>query len=493
MWLGHDTDAVVELEIGVAAVAVVVLHKRPGLAGGSRAIVLSRMSLEALAQSTRDAALRIWWSAAGVDPVQIEQVRLAGSQALVEAAAAWLAPLALPLGKPVFTAVDAATLYFLPRENRLRMRAESTERPAAAAAGAGAGAGVAVAVASSRRIRVLIVDDSLVTCKLLQRVLSQDEQLEVVGSIQRPLRAEQAIRDLKPDVCTVDIHMEELSGVELTRRILTWSAMPIVIVSALSEQDGSPVFDALAAGAVDYVQKPALHELAAAGPRLCEKVRSAASAHVEAKAAAPRRALGARPTAAFDPTYIICIGSSTGGTEALKDVLVDFPKDVPPVLIVQHIPAVFSRSLAQRLDALCACTVKEAQDGEEVQPGVVLIAPGGLQMGVVRQAGKLRVAIADVEPVNRHKPSVDYLFASVAQLGQRKVAAAILTGMGADGAKGLLTLRRLGAQTLAQDEATCVVYGMPREAAKIGAAQRIVALPQVAESLLSMCGISSPS
>lgn len=344
------------------------------------------------------------------------------------------------------------------------------------------------AVPPPRRTRVLIVDDSAPVRKLLTAVLSEDPELEVVGAIELPRMAEEAIERLKPDVMTLDIYMPEMNGVELLKRTLAKRVLPTVMISSLSLEEGGLVLDALEAGAVDYVQKPSMSELAIIAPIIREKIRNAAKAKV-IRGGAPRRAPGSTQSASgvlsfdrIDSTSLIAIGASTGGTEALKWVLTSWPQKTPPILIVQHIPAVFSKAFADRMNQLCAMEVREAVDGDVVEPSVCLIAPGGKQMKVRQTRDGLRVVIDDSSPVNRHKPSVDVLFDSLAETTGLKISAGILTGMGADGARGLLKLRQAGARTLAQDEATSVVYGMPREAAKIGGAEEIVPISAVAET-----------
>lgn len=341
--------------------------------------------------------------------------------------------------------------------------------------------------ARDEKVRVLIVDDSDPVRKLLESVLSADEQIEVVASLGRPSLVEEAVARLKPDVVTLDIHMPEMNGVELLKALLQKRATPAVMISSLSMEEGGFVLDALEAGAVDYVQKPSMKELDVVAPVIREKVKSAAKSKVlrpsRPIASEPRRLM---PTN-FAPNALIAIGASTGGTEALKRILSSMPEAVPPILIVQHIPPVFSKAFADRMNQVCAFEVREARDGDEAHPSLALIAPGGAQMKARATGGTLRVTIDDSPPVNRHKPSVDVLFDSVAQLKGFHVAAGILTGMGADGAKGLLRLRQAGARTLAQDEATSVVYGMPREAAKIGAAETIAPLDEIAGLLLARC------
>jgi two-component system chemotaxis response regulator CheB len=344
------------------------------------------------------------------------------------------------------------------------------------------------ATAAPRRVRALIVDDSKTIRTLLTQILSQDPGIEVVGSVEDPLKAEQAIAELKPDVVTLDIHMPGLDGVELLKRYLSKHPVPTVMISSITREEGPQVFNALEAGAVDYIQKPTFAELPTHGPLIAEKVKLAALAKVRCTAVSTRGP--AVFAGGFDPSALILLGASTGGTEALKDVLTRLPADIPPILIVQHIPAVFSKAFAQRLDTLCAFDVKEAEEGDEVRPGRALVAPGGFQMEVASRGAALRVRITGAPPVNRHKPSVDHLFMSALGVARarprRALVAGILTGMGADGAAGLLELRKAGARTVAQDEATSVVYGMPRAAAERGAAERVLPLGEIAGALAEL-------
>lgn len=340
----------------------------------------------------------------------------------------------------------------------------------------------------TQKVKVLIVDDSKTIRSLLTQILSSDPAIEVVGSAESPLAVEELVEKLQPDVITLDIHMPEMNGVELLKRLLVRFQSRAVMISALSMEDGTFVLDALEAGAVDYIQKPSLNEIEQVAPTICEKIKNAAQATVRVAAndvmPHPRRIMGG---SSVDLDYLIAIGSSTGGTEALKQVLTGLPESIPPILIVQHIPAVFSKAFADRMNHLCPFEVKEAQDGDLVAPSRVLIAPGGKQMGVRRMGKDIRIVINDAEPMNRHKPSVDVLFLSIAKLRHPKIAAGILTGMGTDGAHGLLALYQDGAKTLAQDEASSVVYGMPREAFRVGAAQKVVPLGEVADTLMGFC------
>lgn len=344
-----------------------------------------------------------------------------------------------------------------------------------------------------RKIRVCVVDDSGTIRNLLEKIFAADPNLEIVGSFGDPLEAEKKIRELEPDVVTLDIHMPGMDGVQLLKKILAHRAIPCVMISSLNLEEGSLVLEALESGAVDYIHKPSMKELPVMAPVIVEKIHAAASAQVKKGGTATARPQGPRVQAAAslgtgwtDGGHLICIGSSTGGTEALKQVFLSLPKNIPPILVVQHIPPVFSKAFADRMNSLCSFEVKEAEDGDAVKADRVLIAPGGKQMEYEAKGGKTVVRITDAPPMNRHKPSVDHLFLTVAKSYKGKLSAAILTGMGADGANGLLELRGKGARTLAQDEATSVVYGMPREAAKRGAAEEILPLGEIGVRLLEM-------
>ncbi|MBS1962543.1 MAG: chemotaxis response regulator protein-glutamate methylesterase [Bdellovibrionales bacterium] len=364
----------------------------------------------------------------------------------------------------------ALEAFFYPADGRLRVAAcEAAPKTASANVG---------------KIRVLVVDDSSTVRKLLVKILGADPDLEIVGEAERPSQVEALIRERKPDVITLDLHMPEMDGVQCLKRYLPAHPVPTVIISSISMEEGPLVLAALEAGAVDYVQKPTFEKLAATAPMLVERVKTAARARVQRR----KQVLSVDPslrvgTIRTDRTLVF--GSSTGGTEALASILVRLPEKIPPIVCVQHIPAVFSLAFAKRLDQLCPFEVKEAEDGDLVRAGRVLIAPGGLQMSLVRAGGALKVRIEDSPPVNRHKPSVDVLYRSAAKELGAEAVGIILTGMGADGADGLVEMRRAGARTIAQDEATSVVFGMPREAIARGGAEAVVPLPEIPETIAS--------
>ena len=345
------------------------------------------------------------------------------------------------------------------------------------------------------KIRVMIVDDSKTIRSLLEKIFSTDPDLEIVGNFGDPQEAVREIGKIKPDVMTLDIHMPGLTGLDVLRRIMPQNPVPTIMVSSVGIQDGRDVLNALELGAIDYVQKPSFEEISVLAPILLEKVKVAATIDVRSKRQVAKPAAPAKVPLAgltYDRRKVIFIGSSTGGTEAIKRIFRSMPKQFPPVVITQHIPKHFSLAFAESLGKQYGITVSEAVDGQEVRANEVLIAPGGLQMEVVAdKAGGLRVRVFDGEPVNRHKPSVDVLFRSAAKVVGKHAVGIILTGMGADGAEGLKRMRESGAMTMAQDQATSVVYGMPRVATENGAAQKVLGIDEFAAALLEECRMKS--
>lgn len=336
----------------------------------------------------------------------------------------------------------------------------------------------------ARRKRVLVVDDSRTVRDLIKQLLSDDSELEIVGFAADAFEAAKLLVTTRPDVITLDVNMPGKSGVEWLREFMPVHPTPVVMISSLELREGNEIFRALELGAVDFVQKPSLQQLPTLGPIIRERIKAAAQAKIVKVANLPRGRTLTAP-AQIDLRKVVAIGASTGGTEALKHVLMMLPERIPPTLIVQHIPPIFSKTFADRLNELCPFEVREAEDGDEIRQSRVLIAPGGQQMRVCRRPSGIYVEVSDGAPVNRHKPSVDFLFDSVAAVYGKNSVGVILTGMGADGARGLLRMREAGARTIAQDEDSCVVFGMPKEAIRLGAAATILPLTEVAKGILS--------
>ena len=322
-----------------------------------------------------------------------------------------------------------------------------------------------------RQIRVLVVEDSLVFRELLIQKLNEDPAIEVVATAKDPFEARDAIIKYQPDVMTLDIELPHMNGIEFLRKLMPQYPMPVVVISSLSDK----VFDALNAGAVDFVAKPSGATRAQLEAfmknEIPVKIKVASIAKLGNRKKAPMEAIG-QILHNEDKNMVVAIGASTGGTEAIASVLEEFGTDIPGVVIVQHMPAGFTEMYANRLNERCRVQVKEAKSGDPVVPGQVLIAPGGdSHMQLVNRNGAYQVVIRKGERVNGHCPSVDVLFHSVAEAAGSRAIGIILTGMGGDGAKGLLAMRKAGARTIGQDESTCVVYGMPKVAHEIGAVE----------------------
>ena len=334
----------------------------------------------------------------------------------------------------------------------------------------------------SRKIRVLIVDDSAIVRKVLSEALSSEDDIEVVGTAPDPYVARDKILALSPDVVTLDIEMPRMDGLSFLKKLMRYRPTPVIMISSLAQSSCSVVLDAMAHGAVEVLAKPggpySVGELRLV---LANKVRAAARSKVGATSEPTPAKLVS--TLCKSSAAVIAIGASTGGTEAIRVVLEEMPEDSPPILIVQHIPAVFSRAFAGRLDKLCKVRVKEAEDGDEVLPGQALIAPGDFHMMLRRSGSTLRVDVRTGPRICYQRPSVDVMFQSVAEAVGGGALGVILTGMGSDGANGLLKMKLAGARTIAQDEATCVVYGMPREAVMVGAVDQVLPLSKIAASL----------
>lgn len=345
------------------------------------------------------------------------------------------------------------------------------------------------------KTRVLVVDDSAVMRQLLSDILSRDPELEVIGTAADPFVARDKIKALNPDVLTLDVEMPRMDGLSFLEKLMRAHPMPVVMVSSLTEQGAATTLRALELGAVDFVTKPKLDVLSGTldlGEEIVEKVKHAAGARVRAPRTAPSPAVARAPLPPASGALlrstnrVIAVGASTGGTEALREFLVPLPPDSPGIVIVQHMPANFTRSFAERLDSLCQVRVKEAEDGDRILAGHVLIAPGNFHMAVQRSGAVYSVRVFQDEPVNRHRPSVDVLFDSCASALGSNVVGVILTGMGGDGARGLLAMRKAGARTIAQDEASCVVFGMPREAILLGGAEQTLSLTDIPKAVLRL-------
>ncbi len=345
------------------------------------------------------------------------------------------------------------------------------------------------------KIKVLIVDDSAIVRKILGETISMEKDMEVVGTAPDPFVARDKILALQPDVLTLDIEMPRMDGLTFLKKLMHFRPMPVIVISSLTQSSCEISLEALRAGAVEVMAKPggpySIGELREALP---QKLRAAAASRVArpkdmpavARPAPPRTSL---PPSVFASNALIAIGASTGGTEAIHDVLVELPENVPGIVITQHIPKLFSASFARRLNSVCAFEVKEAEDGDEVGPGRALLAPGDFHMVLRKSAGAgYRVQIQDGPKVCYQRPAVDVMFSSVAQAAKEHAVGVLLTGMGADGAQGLLKMRQAGARTMVQNEATCVVYGMPREAVRMGAAEQILPLDAIPAAILKQAG-----
>lgn len=343
------------------------------------------------------------------------------------------------------------------------------------------------------RLRVLIVDDSALMRQMLSAILSSDPAIEVVGTAPDPIVAREKIKALQPDVLTLDVEMPRMDGLAFLEKLMTLRPMPVVMVSSLTERGAEVTMKAMELGAVDVFCKPADAAgggLQAHGRELIDKVRAAG--HARVRALSDRVAPAVTPRLSVTTIYkstdrLVAVGSSTGGVEALRDIVLALPPDAPPMVCTQHIPPKFSASFAERLNGLAAVRVKEATDGERVMAGHVYIAPGDRHMEIRRSGAALVIHTHDGPLVSGHKPSVDVLFHSVAEACGAKAVGVILTGMGRDGADGLLAMRRAGAATIGQDETSCVVYGMPKSARELGAVERELPLSRIAEEILRLC------
>ena len=349
--------------------------------------------------------------------------------------------------------------------------------------------------------RVLIVEDSPVMQQLLADLIRRDPELEVAGIAGDPYEARELVKSLRPDVLTLDVEMPRMDGLTFLERLMRLHPLPVVMVSSLTERDAEASLRALELGAVDVIAKPkasgsqGLTEFALT---IADSLRAAARADLgrhSAQArprAAPRLLDGPSDRSALEGR-LIAIGASTGGTEAIREVLSELPKDVPPIVIVQHMPEMFTRMFAKRLDEQCRISVSEAKDRERLQPGCAYVAPGNWHMAVRRSGRGFESRVEQSAPVNRHRPSVDVLFDSVAECAGEGATAVILTGMGGDGALGMRRIKSAGGHTLAQDEASCVVFGMPRSAIELGCVDKVAPLGGLAERIMQRIRAGSGS
>jgi two-component system chemotaxis response regulator CheB len=348
----------------------------------------------------------------------------------------------------------------------------------------------------ARKIRVLIVDDSAVVRKILSETLATEPDIEVVGTAPDPVIAAEKIERLKPDVLTLDVEMPRMDGLTFLKQLMSTRPLPVIMISSITQRSSSAAIEAMAEGAVEVLGKPD-------GPfsvgefrfSLGQKVRNAAGAQLRRRArmaAAPAASFKEpTPPATADcsggPIRLIAIGASTGGTEAIERILRPLPAAMPPIVIVQHIPAGFSRAFAERLNRFCNVRVREAVNGDIASPGLALVAPGNFHMRLVRMGGRFRVSVSDGPLICFQRPAVDALFDSIADQPVRGMLGVILTGMGSDGAAGMKRMKAAGARTIAQDERSCVVFGMPREAIRAGGVDEVLPLDRIGHRLVAMC------
>jgi two-component system chemotaxis response regulator CheB len=340
-----------------------------------------------------------------------------------------------------------------------------------------------------KKTRVLVVDDSALIRRLLSEIVNGAPDLECVGAAADPLQAREMIRALNPDVLTLDVEMPRMDGLDFLERLMRLRPMPVVMVSTLTERGSEVTLRALELGAIDFVSKPKMdiaNGMRDYAEEITGKIRVAAASRPRLpRAPSP----GAKPIAALgnrilSTEKLIIVGASTGGTEAIKDFLVELPSDCPGILITQHMPEAFTKSFAARLDSLCRISVKEAEQGERILPGHAYVAPGNWHLLLRRSGANYIAQLSDGPPVNRHRPSVDVLFQSAAEHAGRNAIGVILTGMGKDGALGMLAMKHAGAWNVAQDEPSCVVFGMPKEAIAAGGVDEVLPLPAIAQAVV---------
>lgn len=342
-------------------------------------------------------------------------------------------------------------------------------------------------------IKVLVVDDSAIVRKVLSEELGRAKDIVVVGTAPDPYVARDKIVRLKPDVVTLDIEMPRMDGLTFLKKIMTYAPLPVIIVSSLTRNGSRIALEALSLGALEVISKPtASYSVGDLGIQLADKIRAVAGVKVrqrpggETAVSPSEKAVIGSMALAETTRKIIAIGASTGGTEALREVITRMPRNAPGILVVQHMPAKFTTSFAERLDSLSDMTVKEAQDGDTVTDGQVLIAPGNFHMLLKRSGARYHVVVKTGPMVHHQRPAVDVLFRSVALYAGANAVGIVLTGMGSDGAEGLALMKQAGARTIAQDEQSCVVFGMPKEAIKTGAVDKVVGLTRIAQTALNM-------
>lgn len=343
--------------------------------------------------------------------------------------------------------------------------------------------------AQNGKIKVMVVDDSAIVRKILSDTIAMESDMEVVATAPDPYVARDKILALKPDVITLDIEMPRMDGLTFLKKLMKFHPMPVIIISSLTKASCEISLEALASGAVEVMEKPGgPYSIGELREGLAQKLRAAAGARVSAPVSKQFVVQPPPPQAPalMQNDMVIAIGASTGGTEAIRDVLMQLPANIPGIVITQHIPKQFSTSFARRLDASCPFEVKEAEDGDEVRPGRALVAPGDFHMVLRARAGGYFVQVQDGPKICYQRPAVDVMFASVANTAKSRAVGVLLTGMGADGAQGLLSMRNAGARTIAQNEQTCVVYGMPREAARLNAVEQVLPLQGIPAAIVKL-------
>jgi two-component system chemotaxis response regulator CheB len=349
---------------------------------------------------------------------------------------------------------------------------------------------MAIVSTPQKKINVLIIDDSALIRAILTEVINSFSDLYVVGAASNPLQAREMIKTLNPDVLTLDVEMPQMDGLTFLDKLMRLRPMPVLMISSLTEKGSEAALRALELGAIDFLPKPKMgiaDGLREYAETIAEKIRAAFQAKGKFRVHATptqRESLPALGTRIGSTEKIIAVGASTGGTEAIKEFLIRLPADAPGIVIAQHMPEAFTKSFAARLDSLCKITVVESQGGERVLPGHAYIAPGHSHLLLKRSGANYMTELSQAAPVNHHRPSVEVLFRSVAQNAGKNVIGVMLTGMGKDGAIGMLEMRQAGAYNFAQDEATCVVYGMPREAVQVGAVDEVVPIQDMAQKVL---------